>query len=390
MISDRSEKIAVVGAGSSGLAVAKNLRQAGIACEVIERENDVGGNWYYGKPASSVCESTHLISSKRLTEYTDFPMPEEFPEYPSHRQAWDYLRAYAGHFGLYELVEFGRSVESIEPAGSGWNIALDGGEIRRYGGVVIANGHNWDPRLPDYPGSFDGLVLHSSRYKTPEVLRGRRVLVVGAGNSGCDIAVEAAQNAAATFHSVRRGYHYLPKFLLGKPTDRCGERLLRWRLPLWLRRAITRRVVQLALGGPQSYGLPEPDHKLFETHPIINSQMLYFVGHGRIAVKPDVERLCGDRVQFVDGTSTAVDVLIYATGFRITIPFIDRRHLNWTGDRPELFLNIFPPQHDNLFVAGLIQPDSGQWGLVDYQAQLIARFLRAGAIRQPGPSGFAA
>ncbi len=373
----RAEKYCIVGAGSSGLAVAKNFRQAGIPFDVVEREDDVGGNWYYGKPASSVCQSTHLISSKALTEYSDFPMPDDYPEYPSHRQAWDYLRSYARHFQLYESIELRRSVESIEPAGAGWTVRLDGGEVRRYAGVVIANGHNWDPRIPDYPGTFDGLTLHSARYKTPDVLAGRRVLVVGAGNSGCDIAVESAQSAAATFHSVRRGYHYLPKFLLGKPTDRCGERLLSWRLPLWLRRAITRRVVHLALGGPHSYGLPAPDHKLFETHPIINSQMLYYVGHGRIRVKPDVERLCGTHVRFVDGSEEPIDVLIYATGFRITIPFIERRHLNWSNDRPELYLNIFSPQYDNLFVAGLIQPDSGQWGLVDYQAQLIARFIVA-------------
>jgi hypothetical protein len=374
---DRAEKYCIVGAGSSGLAVAKNFRQAQIAFDVLEREDDVGGNWYYGKPASSVYRSTHLISSKRLTEFTDFPMPEDYPEYPSQEQAWEYLRSYARAFQLYERIEFNRSVEAIEPDGKHWTVALAGGEVRRYGGVVIANGHNWDPRIPSYPGSFDGLAIHSSQYKTPDVLGSKRVLVVGGGNSGCDIAVESAQNAAATLHSVRRGYHYLPKFLLGKPTDLCGERLLRWRLPLWLRRMITRRVVHLALGGPQSYGLPAPDHKLFETHPIINSQMLYYVGHGKIDVKPDVAELCGSRVRFVDGSAAEVDVLIYATGFRINIPFIDRKHLNWSHERPELFLNVFHPQYDNLFVAGLIQPDSGQWGLVDYQAQLIGRFIQA-------------
>jgi cation diffusion facilitator CzcD-associated flavoprotein CzcO len=374
---DRTKKILIVGAGASGLAVAKNLGQAQIAFDVLEREDDVGGNWYYGKPASSVYRSTHLISSKTLTQFTDFPMPEEYPDYPSHEQAWEYLRSYARTFQLYERIEFNQSVESIEPCGQEWAVALAGGEVRHYGGVVIANGHNWDPRIPAYPGSFDGLAVHSSQYKTPDLLRGRRVLVVGAGNSGCDIAVESAQNAAATFHSVRRGYHYLPKFLLGKPTDLCGERLLRWRFPLWLRRLITRRVVHLALGGPQSYGLPAPDHKLFETHPIINSQMLYYVGHGKINVKPDVQELCGSKVRFVDGSEAEIDVLVYSTGFRINIPFIDRRHLNWSRDRPELFLNVFHPQYDNLFVAGLIQPDSGQWGLVDYQAQLIARFIQA-------------
>jgi cation diffusion facilitator CzcD-associated flavoprotein CzcO len=374
---EQNAKFCIVGAGSSGLAAAKNFRQAGIACDVVEREDDVGGNWYYGKPASSVYRSTHLISSKRLTEFTDFPMPADYPEFPSHEQAWEYLRSYARAFDLYPLIEFNRSVLRIEPAGERWRVTLDDGSLREYAGVVIANGHNWDARMPEYPGSFDGLVLHSSEYKAPDVLEGRRVLVVGAGNSGCDIAVESAQNAVATFHSVRRGYHYLPKFLLGKPIDLCGERLLKWRFPLWMRRFITRRMVQLALGSPQSYGLPAPDHKLFETHPIVNSQMLYYVGHGRIKVKPDVEELCGHSVRFVDGSQEPIDVLIYATGFRIRFPFIEEKYLNWRHGRPELFLHIFHPEYDNLFVAGLIQPDSGQWGLVDYQAQLIARYVQA-------------
>jgi cation diffusion facilitator CzcD-associated flavoprotein CzcO len=374
---DRSSAFCVIGAGSSGLAVAKNFSQLGIPFDCIEREDDVGGNWYYGKPASSVYQSTHLISSKRLTEYTDFPMPADWPHYPRHDQVWQYFRAYAQHFGLYEKIEFNRAIERVEPSGTGWQVTLSGSETRQYRGVVIANGHNWDPKWPTYPGQFDGLVLHSCQYKTPEVLRGKRVLVVGAGNSGCDIAVESAQQAAATFHSSRRGYHYLPKFLNGKPADVCGERLLRWRLPTWLRRMIAARLVKMAIGRPQDYGLPAPDHKLFETHPIINSQMLYYVGHGQIKAKPDVQELKHDRVRFVDGSDEPIDVIIYATGFRISFPFIEREYLNWQGDRPKLFLNIFHPQRDDLFVCGLIQPDSGQWGLVDYQAQLIARYLVA-------------
>ena len=155
-----------------------------------------------------------------------------------------------------------------------WRVTLTGGETREYGGLVIANGHNWDPKLPAYPGNFDGLSLHSARYKTPDVLAGKRVLVVGGGNSGCDIAVESAQHAAKTFLSLRRGYHYLPKFLRGKPIDVCGERLLSWGLPLWLRRQITRLLVFWTSGLPEHYGLPRPDHRLLETHPIINSQML--------------------------------------------------------------------------------------------------------------------
>ncbi len=374
---DYTNKYCIVGAGSSGLAAAKNLKAHDISCDVIEAEDEVGGNWYYGKPHSSVYRSTHLISSKPLTEYTDFPMPAHYPDFPSHAQVWEYLRSYAKTFGLYESIEFNTAVERIEKAGDGWEVALSNNQTRRYRGVIIANGHNWDPKYPNYPGHFAGVTLHSAQYKTPEVLRDKRVLVVGAGNSGCDIAVESAQNAAQTFHSVRRGYYYVPKYFFGKPADEIGEVSLKLRLPLPLRRTINTLLLRMVVGTPEKFGLPKPDHKLFETHPIVNSQMLYYAGHGDIIPKPDVAELRGDHVRFKDGSEERVEVIIYATGYNIVFPFMDKKHFNWQNNRPNLYLNIFHPEYDNLFVAGLIQPDSGQWGLVDYQTQLIAKFIRA-------------
>ncbi len=374
---DYSEKYCIVGAGSSGLAAAKNLKDFGIPFDVIEREDEVGGNWYYGRPNSSVYRSTHLISSKPMTEYPDFPMPKNYPHYPSHTQVWEYFRSYARHFGLYDHIEFNRNVEKIEQVGEYWEVRLDNGQTRRYGGLVIANGHNWHPKYPDYPGHFDGLSLHSADYKTADIMFGKRVLVVGAGNSGCDIAVEAAQNAAKTFHSSRRGYFYEPKFFFGLPLDQIGENLLKLRVPLSIRRAINSVVVKLILGNPQDYGLPKPDHKLFETHPIINQQMLYYVGHGEIIPKGDIKELRGDKVLFADGSEEPIDVIIYATGFNIVFPFMDTKYLNWDGKKPKLYMNVFHPQTDNLFVIGLIQPDSGQWGLADWQAKVMARFIYA-------------
>ncbi len=372
---DYTEKYCIVGAGSSGLAAAKNLKEFGIPFDIIEREDEVGGNWYYGKPHSSVYRSTHLISSKPQTEYTDFPMPKEYPDYPSQKQVWEYFRAYARHFGLYDYIEFNRSVEKIVQSGEYWDVTLDNGQTRRYGGLVVANGHNWDPKYPNYPGHFDGLSLHSADYKTPDVLRGKRVLVIGAGNSGCDIAVESAQNAERTFHSSRRGYYYVPKYFFGKPADQVGEVSLKLRIPLPIRRFVNTLLLRMVAGNPQNFGLPKPDHKLFETHPIINSQMLYYVGHGDITPKPEVKELKGDRVLFTNGSEEQIDLIVYATGFNIVFPFMDKQYLNWDGKKPNLYLNVFHPKYDNLFVIGLIQPDSGQWGLVDWQAKVMARFV---------------
>ncbi len=382
-IEDRSQKFCIVGAGSSGLAAVRALKAAGIPCDCLEREDEVGGNWYYGRPHSSVYASTHTISSKRLTEYVDFPMPKEYPAYPHHRQVWEYLKSYARHFGLYEQIELNCPIAKITHDGAGWIVRLADGAERRYRGLIIANGHNWDPRLPEYPGKFDGQVLHSSQYKTPDVLAGRRVLVVGAGNSGCDIAAESAQHAAQTWHSTRRGYHYLPKFWRGLPIDLLNERLLQWRIPQGVRRLLGSYIERLSFGDPQYRGLPKPDHKLFESHPIINSQLFYYLAHGRISPKPDVAELCGDGVRFADGTRETIDTIVYATGFQISFPFLDRALLNWHDGKPRLWLNVFHPDRDDLFVIGLIQPDSGQFGLVDYQARAVAGFLAATERRHP-------
>jgi cation diffusion facilitator CzcD-associated flavoprotein CzcO len=391
-----AEKFCILGAGSSGLAAAKNFRAAGIPFDCLERQDDIGGNWYFGSAASRVYASTHLVSSKRLTEYSDFPMPAEWAEYPSHRQTLEYLRAYAQHFGLYEHIEFRTEVEWIEPLGVtqagpfggpqgdrvreadvGWCVRLASGEERIYRGVVIANGHNWDPRRPAYPGEFAGEVMHSAEYKTADALRGKRVLVVGGGNSGCDIACEAAVHAERALLSTRRAYHVLPKFFRGKPIDECNELLLWLRVPLWARRAAGAVVNHLVLGPAWRTGVPRADHKLFESHPILNSQLHHHVGHGRLQLRPDVQQLAGNRVRFIDGREEAVDLIIYATGYHVSFPFIDAAHLNYVEGTPRLFLSVFHPQRDDLFCIGLIQPDSGQFGIVDDQARLVARFLQA-------------
>jgi cation diffusion facilitator CzcD-associated flavoprotein CzcO len=374
------ERICIVGAGCSGLAAARHLLEQGYAVEVLERQRELGGNWNFSSPAGRVYRSTHTISSKRRTQFPDFPMPEEWPDYPHHSQVLEYLRRYAAEFGIDQRIEYETAVERIEPADEAathWNVTLEDGTTRRYGGVVIANGHHWSPASPQYPGEFQGQTLHSAQYKSPEMFRGRRVLVVGGGNSGCDIAVEASHTAAAVFHSTRRGYHYIPKYLFGVPADLAGDTLHKLRLPLPLRRMITAATLRLAVGTPEQHGLRRPDHRLFETHPVINSLLPYYVRHGDVAAKPAVARLAGDTVEFVDGTREAIDTIVHATGYRVEFPFLDTRWLNWRDGRPRLYKHLFHPRFDNLFVVGMIQPDSGIFGLVLWQAKLVAMSLRA-------------
>ena len=389
---DRSGAYAVIGAGPHGLSALKALLQNGIDAECFERADGVGGNWNYGAANSRVYQSTHLISSKPFTQFPDYPMPDRYPDYPSHRQIKEYLGAYARHFGLDVRIRLSTEVVDLQPVDGreSWlvttrDLASGDETVAEYAGVVIANGHNWNPKLPQYPGQdgFRGDIIHSAQYKGADVLRGRRVLVVGAGNTGCDVAVDSAQNAIATWHSTRRGYYYNPKFVMGRPSDQTADLLLALRLPLAVRRQAFRATLALTVGNLAKQGLKKPDHKFFETHPIVNQQLVYYVGHGDIQPADDIARFESDGVVFTDGRRADVDLVVFCTGYLATFPFLPEpdQHLGWQDDHPVLGLQIFTPRHRTLFVSGLIQPDSGQWTLAHWQAMTIARYLEARADR---------
>ncbi|GAA0803279.1 monooxygenase [Spirilliplanes yamanashiensis] len=386
-VHDRGDAVCVIGAGASGLTAVKNLREHGFDVDCYERETSVGGAWNWRHDRSPVYASTHLISSKPLTQFPDFPMPDGWPDYPHHAQVLSYLERYAEHFDLRPHVWFGTEVLRVEPADGGrWDVTTHGtgtaggGErTQRYAAVVVANGHNWAPKMPAYPGveSFRGRLIHASAYKDPALLRGKKVLVVGGGNTGCDIAVEAAQQAAACWHSTRRGYWYAPKYLMGRPADQVNDELLRWRAPLRLRQWLYRRVQRLTIGDVARFGLPAPDHRPYESHPIVNSLLVHYVGHGRIVPVPDVARFDGPHVELSDGRRIEPDVVVAATGYLPRFEFLAPELLDAddTG-RPDLHLHAFARRHPTLAVVGLLQADAGIFPLAHWQSVAVARWLR--------------
>lgn len=396
---DRSGAYAVIGAGPHGMSALKALLQNGFDADGFEREASVGGNWNYGADNSRVYRSTHLISSKPFTQFPDFPMPDAYPDYPSHVQVKEYFDSYARHFGLLDRIRFRHDVVRVVPSGTAdtWlvtTLARDTGRetTAEYAGVVIANGHNWHPKIPRYPGQdeFRGEIIHSAQYKDSDILRGRRVLVVGAGNTGCDVAVESAQNATRTWHSTRRGYYYNPKYLMGRPSDQTADLLLALRIPLAVRRRMFAASLRVAIGDFTKFGLKRPDHQFFETHHIVNQQLVYYVGHGDITPVDDIARFEPDGVVFTDGRRADVDLVVFCTGYLATFPFLPdaERHLGWQGDHPALGLQVFTPHHRTLFVSGLIQPDSWQWTIAHWQGMLIARFLRCSTERPAAADAF--
>jgi len=246
----------VIGAGPCGITAAKALLEAGLRDVVVYEKNDqVGGNWLFSpEPGhSSVFETTHIISSKTLSAYSDHPWPPSHADYPGHLELLAYFQGYARRFGVDRHVRFRTEVKKAEQEdGGGWRLTLSTGESERFDHLLVANGHHWDPRMPSYPGSFTGRMIHSHDFKSAAPFKGHRVLVVGGGNSACDIAVETARVSRFTGISMRRGYHFVPKFMFGLPSDVLYDKLQL--IPRKVRARLVELLLRLYTGGPSGTG----------------------------------------------------------------------------------------------------------------------------------------
>lgn len=367
----------VIGAGPSGLCAVRRLKERGIAVIGFEAHNDVGGLWDIESATSTMYQSAHLISSKRMTEFTDFPMADEVADYPRHDQLKRYFQDFARHFELYSHYQFNSWVSRVEPHQGNWLVSYQQqGETKQLeaAGVIIANGTLHQPKRAQFKGEFDGTLLHSSGYRSADIFADKRVLIVGCGNSGCDIAVDAVHRARSVDMVVRRGYYFLPKFIAGRPTDTLGGKI---KLPTRLKQWLDGTLVRLISGPPSRYGLPDPDYRMYESHPVVNSLFLHHIGHGDIKVRPAVAQLTHAGAEFVDGSSADYDIILEATGYQLHYPFIDQALLNWQGFTPQLYLNIFNPAQPKLFMLGMVEAAGLGWQGRDDQAQLVAEVIYA-------------
>ncbi|MCO4745964.1 MAG: NAD(P)-binding domain-containing protein [Proteobacteria bacterium] len=362
----------IIGAGPAGLLAARALKRAGIAYEQFEKNPDVGGIWDIRNDGSPMYESAHFISSKQVSHLPGYPMPEDYPDYPNHRQVFAYLQAFAKHYDLLDGIRFDTAVERVERDGEQWVVDIGEGEPRRYAGLFLCSGNTWDPNLPDYPGELSAESFHSVRYRDAHVFEGKRVLVVGGGNSGCDIACDAATYANGALISLRRGYHFIPKYIFGTPTDLFAEGV---KLPFWLEKRIFKLLVKGLVGDLTRYGLPKPDHALLESHPIMNTQVLHHLGHGDLAYRPDVARFDGNTVHFTDGSQDQVDLVVFATGYKVTYPYMDKTHFEWIGKYPDLYLSALHRTYDSVCCLGLHQTDGGAFDFFAMQADMMANFI---------------
>jgi dimethylaniline monooxygenase (N-oxide forming) len=376
-------RVCLVGAGSSGIAVAKAFSDKAIPFDCYEKSDRVGGNWVFKNKngLSSAYRSLHINTSRTRMQYADYPMPDGYPDFPHHELIARYFDAYVDHFGLRDKIKFETGVLRIERGKTaGYEVTLEDGRTLDYDAVAIANGHHWQPHWPDppFPGEFAGIQLHSHYYidpTEPHDLVGKRVVVLGMGNSAMDIASELCRPGVAekVWVATRRGAWVIPKYVLGKPLDKAFP--LPAKLPLTVRAFIARRIYGLAVGRMEDYGLPTPDHELGQTHPTVSSDFLVRVGSGDIAMKPNIAELRGTEVAFADGSVEKADAIIYSTGYKVVFPFFDESFVAAKENDLPLYRRVFKPGVPDLFFFGLLQPLGAIMPLAEAQGKWVAEYL---------------
>lgn len=374
--------VCIIGAGCSGITTAKRLVDHGISYDHLEMSDDVGGNWYFKNPngRSSVYESLHIDTSTTRLEFEDFPAPEDYPDFPHHTLMHDYFKAYVDHFGLRDRIEFNTEVTRAVQTDAGWEVTLATGETRTYTDLVVANGHHWKPRMPEWPGEFAGDIIHSHDYINPFEpieMRGKRIIVVGMGNSAMDLGSELSSRwmAEKLYVSARRGVWVLPKYRNGVAADKM---MAPPDIPKDQALAASRQLIKELVGNMSNYGLPEPDHEPLSAHPSVSADFLTRAGSGDIHMLPEITRLEGDTVHLADGSSVEADVIICATGYDMSFPFFDEadKHLHPDSDhRFPLFKRMVKPGVDHLYFMGLAQASPTIVNLAEQQSKLLAKLL---------------
>jgi cation diffusion facilitator CzcD-associated flavoprotein CzcO len=387
-VSNTLPRTAIIGAGSSGITAAKGLQEKGIDVTVFEASDRIGGNWVFGNVngMSAAYRGLHINTSRERMEYTDYPMPKSYPDFPHHTHIAEYFEDYVDHFGLRPLIRFNTKVEhAAHEDGGGWTLTLGDGSSERFDALLVANGHHWDARWPEpaFPGAdtFEGVQMHAHDYKNEDALRDKDVVVLGMGNSAMDIAVESSYVAKSTYLAARRGAWILPKYVFGRPMDQILKNDPR--VPWSIRQRVMERIVIAQAGRPEKYGLPKPDHHFGSAHPTVSGRILDRIGHGTVTPKPNIARLEGDRVVFTDGSSVHADVVVYCTGYKITFPFFDDTFITAPDNHIELFLRVFHPDYRDLAFIGLLQPLGAIMPLAEAQGVWVADYLSGRYVLPP-------
>lgn len=372
--------VCIIGAGPSGITAAKNCQQNGIPYDIFEKNDKVGGNWVFNSKTghSSVYENTHIISSRTMSEYEDYPMPTDYPDYPRHDHLQQYFENYAKHFQIYDHIKFHHTVDHVTKNTEGlWTVEYTDDQGQKhskiYDYLMVSNGHHWMPKYPNYPGEFMGKWMHSHDFKgVNDEWRDKKVLVIGAGNSGCDVTVEAARVTKHVFISMRSPQWFVPKFMLGYPADILVKSLEKFSAKT--RQRLLTKMVKAFTGNYADFGLPVNTKPMLSQHPTANSDFIDYIRHGKIKPKPAIKKLDGRNVEFVDGSVEEFDIICCCTGFWTVFPFFDKTFIDFQhSEKLPLYRKMMHAEHKNLYFIGLFQPLGCIWPASDHQANLACQ-----------------
>ncbi|HEY5709842.1 MAG TPA: NAD(P)-binding domain-containing protein [Solirubrobacterales bacterium] len=385
-------KTCLVGAGASGITTARSLAARGVPFDWFEKGDRVGGIWAFENESglSSAYRQLHINVSRARIEFSDHPMSDSIAQYPHHTELARYFDDYVQRFELHRNLRLMTEVRRARIRDGIWEIELSSGKTCHYDALIVANGHHSAPRwpTPPPPGEFSGEQMHSHDYRDNTMLRGRDVLVVGLGNSACDIAVESSMAARNTYLSVRRGAHILPKTMWRWTYDQVpgleyalgrgiGIGRFGFQLPWRLRQWWLGWGHRLSVGRMGLYGLPAPEHDFGATHPTISPRLLNRLSNGEVEPRPAIERLDGELVHFTDGSAARADLIIWCTGYGIGFPFLGPTLAPVSGQNEvEMYWNVFSPDVPGLAFVGLLQPAAGStMQISEIQGKWVASYL---------------
>jgi dimethylaniline monooxygenase (N-oxide forming) len=373
---------AVIGAGAAGLAAAKNLLARGIEVTIFEIGTKIGGLWVYQNDSgrSPAYRSLHINSEAKVSSYTDFPFPPDGPLYPDTTQMERYFQDYAAHFDLTRRIRFSSQVVAVTPDGDRYRLAIENGSTDLFDGVVVASGHQCIPRHPPQVEGFAGEYLHAHDYRVPEPFIGKRVMVIGPGNSGVDIAADICFGTETTILSARSPVLIMPRMMFGVPNSRIlgmvEKPYVPWPLRIWLRTILT----TMFHGRMEQWGFRTPRTR---THPISHPTLISHIVWERIKVKPGIARVEGKEVHFVDGSKEVIDSIIAATGYLTDLPFLPAGTSPVVGTRLELYNRIVHPGLPGVYFIGFFDATGGSnIRMMDDQAEYIVA-VASGAIKLP-------
>ncbi len=376
------KRFAVIGAGAGGLCAAKNLVARGFEVAIFEIGSCIGGLWVYDNDSglSPAYRSLHINSEARVSSFGDFPFPPDVALYPDHVEMRRYFEDYAAHFDLTRRIRFNTPVTAIVPQGDGYRLRLGGGAEEVFDGVVVATGHQSEPRHPPEVANFTGEYLHAHGYRVPEPFAGKRVLVIGPGNSGVDIAADICTVTARTVLCARSPVLIMPRMMFGVPNSRTLVAIEKPWVPWAVRIRARALLTRIFHGRMEQWGFRTPTTR---THPISHPTLISHIAWQRIAVRPGIQSIAAHEVRFVDGTAEVFDSIIAATGYTTKFPYLPTEHWPLNGTRLDLYNRVVHPALPGLFFIGFFDVSGGSnIRMMDDQAEYIAA-IAAGAIKPP-------